>query len=64
MLVGGRTIEVAFDEWPFYREHLPLIPAFWLGGMATHGLLVGAAAGTAAFSYLTASHSGRWPMLW
>lgn len=42
VLVGGRFIEVAFYEWPFYREHLHLIPAYWLGGMATHGLLLGA----------------------
>ena len=44
VLVGGRAVEIAFDEWPFYREHLRLIPAFWLGGMATHGLLLGGAA--------------------
>ena len=36
VLVGGRVVEVAFDEWPFYRQHLSLIPAYWLGGMATH----------------------------
>jgi phosphatidylglycerol:prolipoprotein diacylglycerol transferase len=34
VLVGGRSIEIAFDEWPFYREHPALMPAFWLGGMA------------------------------
>jgi phosphatidylglycerol:prolipoprotein diacylglycerol transferase len=50
VLVGGRAVEVAFDEWPFYREHPGLIPAFWLGGMATHGLLIGAAAGTWIFA--------------
>ena len=44
VLVGGRAVEVAFDEWWFYREHPALIPAFWLGGMATHGLLLGGAA--------------------
>lgn len=49
VLIGGRAIEVAFDEWPFYREHLSLIPALWLGGMATHGLLLGAAAGAWLF---------------
>ena len=49
-LVGGRTIEIAFDEWPFYRKHPGLMPAFWLGGMATHGLLIGAVAATALFS--------------
>ena len=49
VLVGGRAIEVAFDEWAFYRDHPQLIPAYWLGGMATHGLLLGAAAGTWIF---------------
>lgn len=43
VLLGGRFVEVVFYEWPFYREHLHLIPAFWLGGMATHGLLLGGA---------------------
>jgi len=41
---------VAFDEWPFYRQHLSLIPWLWLGGMATHGLLLGAAAGVWLFA--------------
>ncbi len=50
VLVGGRSVEIAFDEWPFYREHPGLMPAFWLGGMATHGLLVGAAAATGIFA--------------
>lgn len=50
VLIGGRSIQVAFDEWPFYREHPGLIPAFWLGGMATHGLLIGAAAATAIYA--------------
>lgn len=50
VLIGGRTIEVSFDEWTFYREHPWLIPALWLGGMATHGLLIGAAAGTLLFA--------------
>ena len=51
VLAGGRAIEVSFDEWPFYREHPQLIPALWLGGMATHGLLLGAAAGLVLYSY-------------
>lgn len=41
VLLGGRLVEVFVYEWPFYREHLQLIPAVWLGGMATHGLLLG-----------------------
>ena len=50
VLVGGRVFEIAFDEWPFYREHLHLLPAWWLGGMATHGLLLGGALGAALFA--------------
>ncbi len=50
VLAGGRLIEVSFDEWPFYRQHPALVPALWLGGMATHGLLLGAAAGVALFA--------------
>ncbi len=52
VLVGGRAIEVSFDEWTFYRQHPWLVPAYWLGGMATHGLLIGAAAGTWLFARL------------
>ncbi len=49
VLAGGRLIEVCFYEWPFYRDHLYLIPALWLGGMATHGLLIGAVGGVLMF---------------
>jgi phosphatidylglycerol:prolipoprotein diacylglycerol transferase len=49
VLAGGRLIEVAFDEWPFYSQHPLLIPSYWLGGMASHGVMVGALAGTLAF---------------
>jgi phosphatidylglycerol---prolipoprotein diacylglyceryl transferase len=52
VLIGGRAVEVAFDEWPFYRDHLLLIPAYWLGGMTTHGLLLGAVAGAAIFAHV------------
>ena len=53
VLLGGRAIEVAFDEWAFYRSNPRLIPALWLGGMATHGLLIGAAAATWVFSRMS-----------
>lgn len=49
VLVGGRFIEVVFYEWPFYREHPHYIPAYWLGGMATHGLLLGGIIGLLLF---------------
>ena len=50
ILIGGRSVEIAMDEWPFYRTHAHLVPAFWLGGMATHGLLIGGAMATALFA--------------
>jgi phosphatidylglycerol:prolipoprotein diacylglycerol transferase len=46
VVLGGRLVEVVFYEWPFYSAHPSLIPAVWIGGMATHGLLLGAAFGT------------------
>jgi len=41
VLLGGRMVEVFFYEWAYYGEHLMLIPALWLGGMSTHGILLG-----------------------
>lgn len=52
VLLGGRALVVFSNEWPFYREHLSLIPAFWLGGLATHGLIVGGFAGVWLFSMI------------
>jgi phosphatidylglycerol:prolipoprotein diacylglycerol transferase len=52
VLICGRLVEIAFDEWFFYRRHPQLIPAYWLGGMATHGLMLGAAVATWIFSRL------------
>ena len=49
VLLGGRVVEVVFYEWPFYGAHPRLIPAVWLGGMATHGLLFGGLAGVWIF---------------
>jgi phosphatidylglycerol:prolipoprotein diacylglycerol transferase len=50
VLIGGRAVEVFFDEWNFYSRHPAFIPRYWLGGMATHGLLIGAAGGTWLFA--------------
>ena len=52
VLVGGRLVEVAFDEWPFYSQHPWLIPSYWLGGMASHGVMLGAAASVCAFAFI------------
>ena len=52
VLVGGRLL-VVYYEWPFYRSHLHLIPAVWLGGMATHGLIIGGLLGIAIYCAVT-----------
>ncbi len=52
VLVGGRSLVVFVNEWPLYREHPALIPALWLGGLATHGLILGGAAGVLLFCVL------------
>lgn len=49
VLIGGRTLVVLNNEWEFYRGHLELIPAIWVGGFASHGLIFGGAAGVAIF---------------
>jgi phosphatidylglycerol:prolipoprotein diacylglycerol transferase len=49
VLLGGRLVEVCCYEWEYYGAHPGRIPALWLGGMSTHGLLLGAVAGTALF---------------
>ena len=46
VLLGGRLVEVFFYEWAYYGEHPWHIPAVWLGGMSTHGILLGATLGT------------------
>ena len=53
VLAGGRAVEVIFYEWEFYGEQLQLIPAVWLGGMASHGLLVGGLAAVWIFCRVT-----------
>jgi phosphatidylglycerol---prolipoprotein diacylglyceryl transferase len=49
ILIGGRALIVLNNEWSFYRENLLLIPSIWVGGFATHGLILGGAAGVVAF---------------
>jgi phosphatidylglycerol:prolipoprotein diacylglycerol transferase len=43
-------VEVVFYEWPYYRAHLMQVPAVWLGGMSTHGLLLGGFLAMALFA--------------
>jgi len=52
VLIGGRIV-VVNNEWNFYRGHRDLIPAIWIGGLATHGLIIGGATGVSAFCLAT-----------
>lgn len=52
IIIGGRALVVINNEWEFYYDHLSLIPAIWVGGFATHGLIFGGAAGVLIFCYL------------
>jgi phosphatidylglycerol:prolipoprotein diacylglycerol transferase len=40
-LIGARLVEVFFYEWAFYSENPWYIFYIWLGGMSTHGILLG-----------------------
>jgi phosphatidylglycerol---prolipoprotein diacylglyceryl transferase len=52
VLVGGRIFDVVLYEWFYYEEHVWQIPSLWQGGMATHGVLLGAVVGTLVFCRL------------
>lgn len=41
ILTCGRIFEVIVYEWEWYRDHFAQIPQLWVGGMASHGLLIG-----------------------
>ncbi|MBW2407180.1 MAG: prolipoprotein diacylglyceryl transferase, partial [Deltaproteobacteria bacterium] len=49
VLLFGRMVEVIFYEWEYYGSHLLHIPAVWLGGMSTHGILLGGILGIVLF---------------
>lgn len=52
VLIGGRVVEVFFYEWAYYGLNFRYIPAVWLGGMSTHGILLGAIIGIILFCKL------------
>ena len=49
VLLGGRLVEVFFYEWAYYGQRPLHIFAIWLGGMSTHGILLGAIIAILAF---------------
>jgi phosphatidylglycerol---prolipoprotein diacylglyceryl transferase len=52
VLLGGRIFDVALYEWFYYEDHVGQIPILWQGGMATHGVLLGAVVGALVFCRL------------
>ena len=52
VLIGGRAVEVIFYEWAYYSQHPVHIFWIWLGGMSTHGILLGGTLGALLFSRL------------
>lgn len=48
-LLFGRGVEVVFYEWEYYGSHLEDLPRCWIGGMSTHGVLLGGVVGIALF---------------
>jgi phosphatidylglycerol---prolipoprotein diacylglyceryl transferase len=40
-IIGARAYHVA-DQWPFYSQHLSLIPQTWNGGLGIFGGIIGA----------------------
>lgn len=49
VLVGGRLFDVFLYEWSYFKEHPLSVFTLWQGGMATHGVMLGAALAGAAF---------------
>ena len=52
VLLGGRLFDVVLYEWFYYKHNVWQIPSLWQGGMATHGILLGAVVGTLLFCRL------------
>lgn len=52
ILVGGRAVVVFNNEWDFYRHYPELIFSPFVGGFASHGLILGGAVAVAVFCYL------------
>jgi phosphatidylglycerol:prolipoprotein diacylglycerol transferase len=52
VLLFGRAFEIVVYEWEYYKTHLLELPSYWNGGMASHGVLLGAIVGIFLFSRL------------
>jgi phosphatidylglycerol:prolipoprotein diacylglycerol transferase len=52
VLLFGRGFSVLVYQWDYYSHHLIEIVYYWRGGMASHGVLIGAAVAVALFCRL------------
>lgn len=50
VLLAGRLFAVCVYHGAYYREHLPEFLSYWQGGMATHGVLLGAVSAMVIFA--------------
>lgn len=53
ILAGGRVFDIAVYEWTWYRDHPWQMPMLWKGGLASHGLMIGAVAAACVVSHMT-----------
>ncbi|MGL6183083.1 MAG: prolipoprotein diacylglyceryl transferase [Aestuariivirga sp.] len=55
ILIGARIFDIAVYEWDWYRVKPAQIPQLWRGGMASHGVLIGALLAAVLTAWLTAT---------
>ena len=51
VLAGGRLFDIFLYEWSYFKEQPLAVFALWQGGMATHGVMLGAALAGATFCF-------------
>ncbi|MBL4651443.1 MAG: prolipoprotein diacylglyceryl transferase [Flavobacteriales bacterium] len=60
VIVGARLGEVFFYSWDYFSQHLDEIPMIWLGGLASHGAIIG----IIITSYIAVKYRLKVPALW
>jgi phosphatidylglycerol---prolipoprotein diacylglyceryl transferase len=53
ILIGARSFNVVVYEWDWYRDRPAEVLMLWKGGMASHGVLLGAVVGALLISAMT-----------
>lgn len=52
ILIGGRVFDILVYELDYYRAHPLQAANWWVGGMASHGVMLGGTIGVFAFAWL------------